>query len=230
MTIDDVEGELIGRNALLVHCSRPGRDGEFGPDKKPLYPQDLRDTSRDLQVGAVRKVCCSVIWPEHQETFGAVGIILAPRHLSEIHSMHTSDGGFSEEGGGMGVPPSPSALQRTFEASEGHNEWVLTGAHTIGIFVNLTMPLEVARQLPPPDNLEGEARLLFGTPVFAMPISIPEIAADFKGLPLLSFVGGALVQFLIGPDGVARSPISNPFADRRKSSVGARIPPSPNGH
>lgn len=192
MDIDSVKGELVRHRAIIVHCSRPGRDGEFG-EPKPLYPDDLKQTISDLAIGGVRPVSCSVVWPEHQDTFGDVGIIVEPRTLSDIIEMHTGDAGYSKELGGLGDPPSLKGLADTFAHSDGHNEWVLTAADTLGIFVIFKDPLEVARKIDLPDDLTEDERALYGEPIMACPISLQEIAADFPSLPIRGFVEGNLV-------------------------------------
>lgn len=101
MDIDTVKEELARHGAIIVHCSRPGRDGELG-EPKPLYPDDLKQTIRDLAIGEARPVSCSVVWPKHQDTFGDVGIVVEPQNLSDIVEMHTGDAGYSKEIGGLG--------------------------------------------------------------------------------------------------------------------------------
>jgi hypothetical protein len=197
MNIEDVNRELIRRNAIVVHCSRPGRDGEF-LDPKPLYPLDLEATIRDLQAGSGRGVSCSVIWPEHQETFGAVGIIIEPGALSDIKLMHASDAGYSDQNGGLGAVPSLERLADTFDNSSGHNEWVLTGGRVLGVFISFTQPLAVARKTPLPAGLTEDERALFGEPVDAQPISISQIASDFPSLPIFAFLRGELVELTLG--------------------------------
>lgn len=191
MDIDTVKEELARHGAIIVHCSRPGRDGELG-EPKPLYPDDLKQTIRDLAIGNARPVSCSVVWPQHQDTFGDVGIVVEPRNLSDIVEMHTGDAGYSKEMGGLGSPPSLKGLADTFAHSEGHNEWVLTAADTLGIFVISGDSLEVARKL----DLTEDERALYGEPIMACSISLGEIAADFPSLPIFGFVAGELVTLV----------------------------------
>lgn len=148
---------------------------------------------RDLAKGGVREISCSVIWPAHQETFGAVGIVVEPRTIADIHSMCVTDAGHSAAGG-AGAPPSAEAVADTFEKSHGHNEWVLTGAEVKGIFVNLGQPVEVARRMPM-EAFPEEIRHLAGDGINPAPITFAEIASDFPGLPFFSFFDGVLKQF-----------------------------------
>lgn len=194
MRIEELKAELQRRNALIVHCSRPGRDGEIDKPPKPLYPDDLTCTIQDLKRGGGRGVSCSVIWPDHQQTFGAVGIILDPQCMNEIVSMHTSDAGYQDCIGGFGEPPSIDAVGKTFAASDGYNEWVITGANVRGIFINQSMPIEVARVAPIPDEIPDEQRYLFGeSAVVACPITLQQVAADFDDLTLFTYEDGTLI-------------------------------------
>ena len=197
MNIQTIRCELVRQQAIIVHCSRPGRDGEIGAPK-PLYPDDLRQTIGDLDAGGVRPVSCSVIWPGHQETFGDVGIIVAPRTLADIKLMHSSDAGYSEQLGGFGGPPSPKALAATFEQSSGHNEWVMVGADVTGLFVKNLTP-SVARRMPPPDELSESERAMFGEPIVGCPTTVEAIATDFPSLPIFTFRSGSLVKLIERP-------------------------------
>ena len=116
--------------------------------------------------------------------------------MSDIIKMHTGDAGYSKEMGGLGDPPSPKGLADTFVHSEGHNEWVLTAADTLGIFVISKVPLEVARKLDLPDGLTEDERALYGEPIMACSISLEEITAEFPSLPILGFVEGELVTLV----------------------------------
>lgn len=194
MDIETIRCELVRQQAIIVHCSRPGRDGEIGAPK-PLYPDDMRQTIRDLDAGDVRSVSCSVIWPGHQETFGDVGIIVAPRTLADIKLMHASDAGYSDQLGGFGSPPSPEALAATFEQSNGHNEWVLVGGDVTGIFVKNDTP-SVARRMPPPDELSESERAMFGEPIVACPTTVEAIATEFPSLPIFTYRSGSLVKLI----------------------------------
>lgn len=206
MNVEDIIEELICRKAIIVHCSRPGRDGELTP--KPLYPRDLEATIRDLETGGGRGISCSVIWPGHQDTFGAVGIVVEPRALSDILQMYGSDAGYSDEAGGLGEKPSAEKLVDTFDNSNGHNEWVLTGGKVVGIFISFTQPLEVARKTRLPAGLSEHERALIGEPIEAQPISISQIARDFPDLPIFAFVCGELMMLTRQhPMSAARAPV-----------------------
>ena len=77
--------ELSMRKALIVHCSRPGKADE-GADAL-LFPDGLRNA---IEVcGKQGKApSCSVIWPGHMETFGAVGIVSQLQSDRRYARMH----------------------------------------------------------------------------------------------------------------------------------------------
>lgn len=197
MKVGELNETLFAHKAVIVHCSRPGPGGETTGARKPLYPRDLIETIRDLEAGSVREVSCSVVWPDHLETFGAVGIVLEPREIDDIVRMSPTDAGTVPGVGGFGKPPSKQALAETLHSSEGHNEWVLVGARVRGIFVHPTMDLMVARAVDIPSSMglsEEEAILLGieGETVEPCYITHQQIRIDFPDLPLLTYVGGEL--------------------------------------
>lgn len=184
---------LKSNEALIVHCARSNRGGELTP--KPLYPNDLTGTIRDLATGGVRAVSCSVVWPAHQDTFGEIGIIVKPRSVGEIVRLSTGDGGTLEDGDGNGEPLSSAAVDRTFTHSIEHNEWVLTGGDVVGVFLNFGKGLYVARQV------SGKDAEALGIPPGPYPfqVTVADVAADFPGLRLFGFVEGVLME--IDPTG-----------------------------
>lgn len=185
---------LESEGAFIVHCSRSNRGGEIAP--KPLYPADLKCTIADLKAVSGRSISCSVVWPSHQETFGEIGIIVKPRAVEEIVRLSSTDGGTLEDGQGVGSPLSEEAVEEIFSAPSGHNEWVLIGGEVVGIFLNLSMGLFVARRLESLPGMDAAAAAAFGFGAEPYPheISIREVAADFPGVPLFCFVGGKLVE------------------------------------
>jgi hypothetical protein len=104
------------------------------------FPEDLRHAIT-ICAEEHRELSCSLIWPAHVKTFGAVGLILKPRSTASISSISPHDSGTSfddaakREGGG--VPFSREAVDETFANSQDYNEWTVTDGDTIGIFVNL---------------------------------------------------------------------------------------------
>lgn len=197
MNIKELLRVLESMDAIIVHCSRSNRGGEHTP--KPLYPTDLRETMNDLTTVSGRSISCSVVWPAHQDAFGEIGIIVRPRAAGEIVRLSVCDGGTLADGQGAGEPLSKATVAQTFTAPNGHNEWVLIGGEVVGIFLNFKMGLYVARLLDTLPGMDaGEAAALgFKPEPYPHRISIPEIAADFPGLPLFGFVEGRLVE--LGP-------------------------------
>jgi hypothetical protein len=146
MTDNELIDLLKERNALIVHCSRPGK-GDVGADGL-LFPEDLRNAIH-ICANENRELSCSLVWPEHVKTFGAIGIVLRPRSVASITSISPHDSGThfdalgKREGGGALF--SAEAVDETFANSVDYNEWTVTDADTTGIFVNLSEPLEVAK-------------------------------------------------------------------------------------
>ncbi len=199
MKVKELNDALSSHRAVVVHCSRPSRSGETTEARNPLYPRDLIETIRDLETGNVREVSCSVVWLDHLETFGAVGIVLEPQEIGDIARMLPTDAGTLPGVGGFGVPPSKQALAETFHSSDGHNEWVLVGARVRGIFVNPTMDLMIARVVDIRSSLgvsEEEAISLGieGETVEPCYITLSQIRMDFPNLPILTYVDGELQE------------------------------------
>jgi len=200
MTYEQLLQLLTERKALIVHCSRPGK-GDVGPDGL-LFPEDLRNAIK-ICSEQHRELSCSLIWPDHVKTFGAVGIILKPRAFSSITSISPHDSGtMSDEDGkrqGMGVPFSAQAVEQTFANSKDYNEWTVTDADTIGIFVNLYEPLEIAKEIPIADIPGYDPSMSdMGSTIGPVRITIKEVIAAFPDLPLYGFAGTEIVK--IGVD------------------------------
>ena len=73
MTDDELICLLIERKALIVHCSRPGKADE-GIDGL-LFPADLKNAA-EICGKQHKELSCSLVWPTHVKTFGAIGIVL----------------------------------------------------------------------------------------------------------------------------------------------------------
>lgn len=193
MTLDDLHSQLIERSGFIVHCSRPGRGGETLGPPKPIYPDDLRAAISDLTNTTGRHVCCSVVWPGNQHTFGAVGVVIRPRQLSEITQVCPIDGGTGDDGKGFGLPLSRETFEETFANTEAYNEWVLVGGEIVGLFVSGCQPLQVARK-----------RSIGSLPPQVLPTDItpPEIYADFPNLPVFTIWHGKIFKFQSGSEPV----------------------------
>lgn len=194
MTLDELLADLDQRCALIVHCSRAARDGEKALNSPPLYPDDLRGTIQDLAKGS-REISCSVVWPQHQHSFGAVGIVVRPHSTQAILRMGTSDVGNIEGLGGLGSPFSRDMVDKTFDECSDYNEWVVRGGDVEGLFINLTMQLEIAEERAFPIEQISEDQRAFApqTVVGAVQITLDELRADFPDFPIYTFVRGTLV-------------------------------------
>lgn len=116
MTDAELLAALVDHKALIVHCSRTGKGDEALEGL--FFPDDLRNAI-DICAHQSKELCCSVIWPGHIKTFGAVGIILKPRSTRSITSICTTDGGTSVDPAtgrrvGLGNPFSQQAVTDTF--------------------------------------------------------------------------------------------------------------------
>lgn len=196
MTFEKLIQLLIERKALIVHCSRPGK-GDVGADGF-LFPEDLRNAIR-ICGEEHRELSCSLVWPGHVKTFGAVGIILKPRAVGSITSISPHDSGTTpDEDGkrqGMGVPFSAQAVEDTFANSKDYNEWTVTNADTIGIFLNLYEPLEIAKDIPFTDMPGYDPSMGdMGSTIGSVRITIKEVIAAFPNLPLFGFAGTEIVE------------------------------------
>lgn len=193
MEYDELIKLLIERQALMVHCSRPGKaDGPGGR----LFPDDLQHAI-DNCGSPEHDLSCSVVWPDHVETFGAVGIILRPRSLDSITSICRHDSGsFLDQGKleNMGDPFSAQAVEETFNNSEGYNEWTVTDADTVGIFINLSEPLDVAREVQVSDVPGYDPSMGEFSVVSTARITVQDVMAAFSGLPVYGFVDGKIAR------------------------------------
>jgi hypothetical protein len=196
MTDTELLAELVERKALIVHCSRVGKADEGIGGL--FFPEDLRNAI-NICANRRKELCCSVIWPEHIKTFGAVGIIVKPRSTKSITSICTIDGGTSVDPTtcrrvGRGMPFSKQRVMDTFTKATDYNEWNVQDADTIGIFVNSNEPLEVA-MIVPMDTISGyDPSMGAGQMIRPVPITWAEVALQFPGLPIYTFRGTEIIR------------------------------------
>lgn len=216
MTYDELMRLLIERRALIVHCSRPGKSGDeqrygelSGDDL--LFPGDLSNAI-DAAAGT-GELSCSVIWPGHLKTYGAVGIVLRPRSTDSVRSISPIDAGSSWDGTtgkrtGSGVPFSAEAVHETFANATDYNEWVIGDAECIGIFVHPTERLEVAARVPMTEvkGFDPSTMMDLGSTVGAVTIDLGMIESAFPDLPIFTYQHGRLWRL---SDGSA-SPYAEP--------------------
>jgi hypothetical protein len=209
MTYDELMRLLIERRALIVHCSRPGKSGDeqrygelSGDDL--LFPGDLRNAIEAAT--GTGELSCSVIWPGHLKTYGAVGIVLRPRSTSSVRSISPIDAGSSwdETTGkrtGSGVPFSAEAVHETFANATDYNEWVIGDAECIGIFVHPTEPMEVAAriQMTEVEGFDPSMMMDLGSMVGPVTINLGMIGSAFPDLPIFTYQDGRLWRLSDGP-------------------------------
>jgi hypothetical protein len=199
MTYAELLEELVMREALIVHCSRPGK-GDEGIDGL-LFPEDLK---RAIEICACqsKELCCSVVWPDHTKTFGAVGIVLKPRSTQSVTLISTTDGGTSVNPDtgrrdGLGFPFSEQAVADTFAKATDYNEWNVQDADTIGVFVHPSEPWVVPKRIPL-NQVPGYDPIMnaFGMEdlVGSVMTTLSEIATLFPALPIYSLSGAGIVR------------------------------------
>ena len=147
------------------------------------------------------------------KTFGAIGMVLRPRSVASITSISPHDSGthFDSLGKrqGGGVPFSAEAVDETFANSVDYNEWTVTDADTIGIFVNLSEPLEVAKIFDLSADPNYDAAVMGPAAVIAAgPVSLQEVMAAFPGLPLYAYHQGGMTEICDGASGLSTQPVS----------------------
>jgi hypothetical protein len=197
MTYEELMDLLIARNALIVHCSRLGKGDDFAAGGL-LFPEDLRRAKTICDKGRGQP-SCSLIWPTHTKTFGAVGIVLKPRSIASITEISPIDAGSSYDANGnrtgSGVPFSRQAVEDTFASSQDYNEWIVTNADTIGLFVNLNDPWQIAKEVPI-STLAGYDPSLgdLGTTVAPHTLNLTELKDAIPSLPVYGFCGLHIVE------------------------------------
>lgn len=172
---NDLIRGLAERNALIVHCSRTGK-GDEGLGGL-FYPDDLRKAI-DL-CAAGEELSCSLVWPEHTETFGSVGIILKPRSMNSLASVCPTDAGTPRGGKGFGKTFSHPRVAETFAQTVVYNEWKVRDADTIGVFVHPTEPIEVSQKVA----IVGVPDFMGSTAIVPVQIPLANVAAAFPELP-----------------------------------------------
>ncbi|MCC4239091.1 hypothetical protein [Thalassospira povalilytica] len=204
MNIEDLNKELLMNEALIVHCSCCGKAAEKNQSR--TFPHDLRNAIDVLDSGNI-DLSCSVIWAQHQHTFGDVGVILKVRDIDSITSVSFSDSGsFRDPETQMlcsgGEPLSDSSLADTFEKSLMHNEWTIKNSDVVAIYVkNFSDELSVSKydllEVHYPNKSDDFYELMGGKGTFCtelININSNQVEEMFPGLPLWSFVDGKVVS------------------------------------
>lgn len=96
---------------------------------------------------------------------------------------------------GHGCPVLGQAVEDTFANSKDYNEWTVTNADTIGIFLNLYEPIEIAKDIPFTDMPGYDPSMGdMGSTIGSVRITIKEVMAAFPNLPLFGFAGTEIVE------------------------------------
>ncbi len=198
MTDSEFLLELSKRKALIVHCSRLGKAN----DGEKLFPEDLQTASK-IFANNNGELSCSLVWPSHIETFGAIGIVLKPRSTKSISKICTTDGGtyvnpHTGKREGCGANFSKQAVENTFENPTTYNDWVVQDAYTIGMFVHPTNPWQVAKRVSaesmPGYDPQVQKAGLTGDQIAPSTIKKEQIAKHFPDQPIYSFHDGEIVR------------------------------------
>ncbi|KXV60225.1 hypothetical protein AD947_02615 [Acetobacter tropicalis] len=203
MTLNELFEELSQREALIVHCSTQAKStGTPLPGsvaRAPLYyPNDMITAKGIFETGSER-LCCSIIWPKHSDTWGDIGLVVKPHNVGSILDVCSHDAGSPSDatlGQGYGKPFTKDAVMETFEKSSGeHNEWGIKGAEVIGIFVKYSDQLPiVATQTKLSDRTDYDPTIPDQIINDFRCVAIGEITSSFPGLPILTFKDGKIVE------------------------------------
>lgn len=197
MTKDELLELLKARKALIVHCSRSGKADEGAEGL--FFPDDLMNAI-DVCANQGKELSCSLVWPSHTHSYGAIGIILNPRSIGSIASISPDDAGTSYDPVtgkriGAGVPLSWQAVEETFAKASDYNEWTVADADAVGIFVNLTEDLIVAKVVPFTEIPGYDPSMPdLGLTVGQVRLELDDVIAAFPGLPVYGFLGTEIIQ------------------------------------
>ncbi len=181
----DLERELRGRSALVVHFShhsnmpRTGRKVEADE-----FPGDMLNA---IAISKDQALSCTVVWPGHgMEPVGSVGIVFAPK-VANVLSAHPSDAGTFKGRDGEDVslasPLRRDSLLSTFEPEGRYNEWRVKGAEVIGIYIDQMRDILVKRPL---ENLNGE--------IAAETVTLDQVLDWLPGMRVFFFHSGHLCE------------------------------------
>ncbi|WP_186148005.1 hypothetical protein [Burkholderia gladioli] len=196
-SLDEVRSFLARHQALIIHY--PGTQKSVGSGQE-AYLEDLKNVWWSHARGGIS---CSVVKPgdrfrrSGRHDIGGVGLVIGFTGANSLVAVAAHDAGsfvvhgerlVSEE-----VDIGIADLERSLSArGDSHNEWVVRNFKVIGVFVAepATTWREVQMQIPP--GLGGMASQFVSQEVS---ISLSQIAADFKGLPIYTFSEGGILQW-----------------------------------
>ncbi len=176
MTHQELLAKLSARQALIVHFSahavmRAGLD----------FPTDLQQVLAEKEPWPLS---CSLLTPgHHMDVTGSVGVILKPRTVEDVLSVHHDDAG-AYNVAGTNQSRGAALLDATFDASiydtvrGAYNEWRVRGAVPVGIFVLDPANILVRQKFTVPGPLGEEEIIAPG------PISLDAVRAAFPSKPI----------------------------------------------
>ncbi len=86
-------------------------------------------------------------------------------------------------------------MEETFAKASDYNEWTVADADPVGIFVNLTEDLIVAKVVPFTEIPGYDPSMPdFGLTVGQVRLELDDVIAAFPGLPVYGFLGTEIIQ------------------------------------
>lgn len=204
-SLDEVRLFLAKHQALVVHFS--GTPKGIGPGQE-TYPKDL---IKVCSGGAQGGISCSVVKPGDRfhgdicHGTGSVGLVIALNGANSLVAVSEKDvGSYVENGVRLGakeVDIETADLENSLSArGERYNEWIVRDFEVIGMFVAVPASTwQEAAVKTPPDFPPLPPQ---GQPVS---ISLHQIAADFKELPIYTFSRGEISKW----DATGWSPVTH---------------------
>lgn len=176
MTHRELLAKLDARQALIVHFSAHAvmRDDLD-------YPTDLQQVLAEKEPWPLS---CSVLTPGHyMDVTGSVGVILRPRTVEDVLSVHHDDAGAYDVAGAnqsRGVALSDATFDTSIDDTVpgAYNEWRVRGARPVGIFVLDPVNVFVRQKFTVPGQF-GEEKI-----IAAGAISLDVVRAAFSGQPI----------------------------------------------
>lgn len=202
-SLPDIHAILGGHCALIVHFSGTPKGG--GSDFELAFPNDLAKViSGQSQSG----LSCSVVMPndefadlEHANATGSIGLVLGLTSEQSLIDAHPCDCGTFMENGFRQVPNARDMTVENIEDTvtcrkgDSYNEWVIANYSVIGIFAAAPFRFSADVPIDFPDDMPDYLRSSPTTPGFKFS-SPEELAKEFPCLPIFSFVGGVLVEYV----------------------------------
>lgn len=203
--LPDIHAVLRKYEGLIVHFS--GTPKGAGSNFDFLFPDDLKEVlSGQSQTG----LSCSVVMPNDEfgdlacaNATGCIGIVLRMRSEQSLLDAHPGDcGSFMKDG----VRQTPKARDMsaadveqtiTDRANCTYNEWVVADYSVVGLFA--AAPFRISANVPIhyPEEMPTWLRSETETLGFKH-LAIEDLVTEFGPLPVYSFSGGQIVEWVSG--------------------------------